>query len=73
MGCHRLKERALPEYKTRSWAKAVTPSANLYFVRQFPELLFSFLTLIESESSEQVSRKIVAEEPNKGLQTCSAL
>ena len=27
--CHWLKERALSEYKTRSWAKAVTSSANL--------------------------------------------
>ena len=27
--CHWLEERALSEYKTRSWAKAVTSSANL--------------------------------------------
>ena len=33
--CHWLKGRVLPEYRARSWAKAVTSSANLYFVYPF--------------------------------------
>ena len=38
--CHWLKERALLEYKTWSWA--FTPSAKLYYVRPFPRLLSGF-------------------------------
>ena len=38
--CHWLKERALLEYKTWSWA--FTLSAKLYYVRPFPRLLSSF-------------------------------
>ena len=40
--CHWLKERTLSEYKAYSLAKAVTPSAKLYYVWPFPGLLFSF-------------------------------
>ena len=40
--CHLLNEPALSEYKTRSWAEAVQPSANLCYVRPFPGLLSSF-------------------------------
>ena len=37
--CHWLKERALPAIvKTKSWAKAVVPVTNLYYVRPFPRL-----------------------------------
>ena len=59
---HWLKERVLLEYKTRSWVKAVTPSAKLYYVRPFPELfpifvLFSCFSFIESDISEEGSRE----------------
>ena len=40
--CHWLKERALWDYRAWNWAKAVTPSAKLYYVRPFPGLLSSF-------------------------------
>ena len=33
---HWLKERAISEY--RSWAKAITPIAKLYYVPRFPGL-----------------------------------
>ena len=46
---HWLKERVLLEYKTRSWVKAVTPSAKLYYVRPFFKLLSSFFSLIEND------------------------
>ena len=49
-----------------SWAKAVTPSAKLYFVRPFPGPLFNFFSSIESEISEQASWQVVTEEPEKG-------
>ena len=55
---------------TESWSKAVTPSAKLYFVRPFPgplfNLTFNFFSSIESEISEQASRVVVTEEPEKG-------
>ena len=55
---------------TESWSKAVTPSAKLYFVRPFPgplfNLTFNFFSSIESEISEQASRQVVTEEPEKG-------
>ena len=50
-----------------SWTKPVTPSAKLYHVWPFPGLLPSFLSLIESEISEQVSQQVATEELNKGL------
>ena len=50
--CHWLKKRALSEYKAKSWGKAVTPPAKLYYVRPFPGLLCSFFSLIEIEISE---------------------
>ena len=53
--------------RAQSWAKAVTPSAKLYYVRPFPGLLFSFFPIIESEISEQASRQVATEEPNKGF------
>ena len=65
--CRWLKERALWEYRVYSWAKAVTPSAKLYYGRPFPRLLFSFFPIIESEISEQASRQVATEESNKGL------
>ena len=40
--CHLLNEPALSEYKTRSWAEAVQPSANLCYVRPFPGFLSRF-------------------------------
>ena len=64
---HWLKERALWEYRALSWAKAVTPSAKLYYVKPFPGRPFSFFPIIESEISEQASRQVATEEPNKGL------
>ena len=67
MRCHWLKEPALWEYGAKSWAKAVTPSAKLYYVRPFPGLLSSFFSIIESEISEQASRQVATEEPNEGL------
>ena len=47
--------------------RAVTPAAKLYYVRAFPGLLFSFFPIIESEISEQASRQVATEEPNKRL------
>ena len=44
---HWLIERAESEYKTRSWAKAVTPSANFYYVRPFSGLLYRFFSSIK--------------------------
>ena len=49
-----------------SWAKAVTPSAKLYFVRPFRGPLFNFFSSIESEISEQASRQVAREELKKG-------
>ena len=46
--------------------------AKLYYVRPFPGLLFSFFPIIESEISEQGSRQVATEEPNKGLCTYQA-
>ena len=46
---HWLKERVLLQYKTRSWVKAVTLSAKLYYVRPFFKLLSSFFSLIEND------------------------
>ena len=60
--CHSLEERGLSEYKTRSWAKAATPPANLCNDQPLPRLLQS-----ESEISEQASRKVATEETNKAL------
>lgn len=56
-----MKKRALSAIKTRSRAKAVSSSANLYYV------LF-FVPLNESETSEQASRQVATEEPRKGCQ-----
>ena len=67
--CHRLKERALWEYRAKSWAKAFTPSAKLCYVRPFPGLLFSFFPIIESEISEQASRQVAIEEPEENRRT----
>ena len=44
---HWLIERAESEYKTRSWAKAVTPSANFYYVRPFSGLLYRFFSKLK--------------------------
>ena len=65
--CHCLKERALSEYKAQSWAKVVTPSPKLHYVRPFPGLLSSYYPFVESEIPEGASRKVPTEEPNKGL------
>ena len=65
--CHWLKERAITEYKRQSWAEAATPSVKLYDVQPFPELLFGFFSLTESEISEHASRQVATEEPYKGL------
>ena len=43
------------------------PSAKLYYVRPFPGFLSSFFSLIEGEISEQASREVATEKPNKGL------
>ena len=43
------------------------PSAKLYYVWPFPGLLSGFFSLIESEISEQASRQVATEEPNKGF------
>ena len=40
------------------------PNCN---VRPFAGLLFSFFSIIESEISEQASRQVATEEPNKGF------
>ena len=64
------EESALSGYK--HGAKAVTPSANLYFVRPFPGLFSSLFSLIESEIPEQARRQLATEELNKGLLTCRA-
>ena len=65
--CHWLNESALSEHKAESWAKAVTPSAKLYFVWPFQGLLSSFFSSMESEILEQTSRWVGTEEPNKVL------
>ena len=66
--CRWLKERVLSDYKTRSWGKAVTPSANLYNVRLIPKFLSSFFFLfIKSKLFEQAGRQVATEEPNKSL------
>ena len=63
-----LVERACCERaRAQSWATAVKPSANLNYVRPFPGLFSSFFSLIESEISEQASRQVTTEQPNKGL------
>ena len=46
---------------------AATSSAKLCYVRPFPGFLSRFFSLIESGISEQASRQIATEEPNKGL------
>ena len=38
----------------------------MFYVRPFPGLFSNFFPLIESEISEQASRQIATEEPNKG-------
>ena len=43
------------------------PSAKLYYVRPFPRFLSSFFSLIEGEITEQASREVATEKPNKGL------
>ena len=43
-------------------AKVVTSSAKLNHIRPFPGLFSRFFSLIESEISEQASRKIATEE-----------
>ena len=42
-------KRALSEYKTRSWAYTLMPSANFYYTRPLSGLLSSFFSLIEGE------------------------
>ena len=64
---HWLKERVLLEYKTRSWVKAVTPSAKLYYVRTFSKLLSSFFSLLKMTFSEQASQEVATEKPNQGF------
>ena len=39
----------------------------MYHVRPSPGLLSCLLSLIEGEISEQTSRQVATEEPNKGL------
>ena len=53
-------------YNVRShcWAKAVTPSAKLLYVRPFPGLLSSLFSLMESEILEKASRQVTTEEPS---------
>ena len=67
MRFHWLIKRAESEYKSRSWAKAVTPSANFYYVRPFSGLLYRFFSSIKSEISEPASRQVASDEPKKGL------
>ena len=62
-----MKECALWECRAQSWAKVVMPSAKLYYVPPFPGFLSSFFSLIEGEISEQASREVATEKPNKGL------
>ena len=42
-------------------------SAELYYGRPFPGILFSAFSLSESEISEQASWQVTTKEPNKGL------
>ena len=66
-------ERACPirVQSIESWAKAVTPSTKLCYVPPFPGLLSSFFLLIDSEFSEQASRKVATEEPKNTLSRVS--
>ena len=55
--CHCLKEQALSEYKAWSRAKAVTPSAKLYYVRPSPGRPRAFCLKLKVKFRNKRARK----------------